>query len=146
MKLDNKGWGMNTLIILICVIVVALLISTFFAIRLNKMIGNQNNKSEQKVEQAISKAVKDYYIIRQNRMTEAAEEYIKKEQITITKNKTKIYLSTLVSKGYTNEITDYESGRKCDGYSIAYKNPNDITIIDSYLNCDNYKTKGYGEN
>lgn len=143
MKIDNKGWGLNTLLIMICIIVVFLLIATYFAIRLNSFMGNQNNKSEEKVQKVINQS---YYINKSNDMTDAAQKYIYDNDIKLTNNVLKISMSTLVAHNYMNAIKDSVTGNTCLGYSIAYYNENNIKIIKSYIKCDNYESKGYGEN
>ena len=143
MKIDNKGWGLNTLLIMICVIVVFLFIATYFAIRLNSMMGNKNNKSEEKVQRVVNQS---YYINKVNELTEATEEYINDYDIKLTNEKKKISMGTLVDYKYIDYIRDPVTNTKCNGYSIAYYNASDIKIIKSFIRCDNYESKGYGDN
>ena len=142
MKIDNKGWGLNTMLIMVCVIIVFLLIATYFTIRLNSMLGVQNNESEKKVDQAINQS---YYINKVNDMTEAAEKYIYDKEIVLTNDPLKISMATLVNFDYMDFIKDSVSKNNCVGYSIAYYNTNDIKVIKSYIKCDNYESKGYGD-
>ena len=143
MKIDNKGWGLNTMLIMVCVIVVFLLIATYFAIRLNSMMGNSNNKSEETVQKIVNQS---YYISKVNEMTDAAQKYIYDKDIKLSTNKTKISMATLVGSNYMDTIKDSITGKSCYGYSIAYYDVNNIKIIKSYIKCDNYESKGYGEN
>ena len=143
MKIDNKGWGLNTLLIMICVIIVFLLLATFFAIRLNTMMGNSNNKSEEKVQKLVNQS---YYINKVNEMTEATEKFINDKDIKLSSTKFKIGMESLVTYDYMDYITDSITNNKCYGYSVAYYDSNNIKIVRSYIKCDNYESKGYGEN
>lgn len=146
MKIDNKGWGLNTLILMIGVVLIALLLITFFSIQLNSLIGKNNNKTEQKLENTLNKVMKEYYVNRSNQLVTATEKYLNDEEIEITSTKTKVTLETLKLYDYISDITDYETGNKCRGYTLSYKDASNITMIDAYLKCDNYETKGYGDN
>ena len=143
MKIDNKGWGLNTLLIMICVIIVFLLLATFCAIRLNTMMGNSNNKSEEKVQKLVNQS---YYINKVNEMTEATEKFINDKDIKLSSTKFKIGMESLVTYDYMDYITDSITNNKCYGYSVAYYDSNNIKIVRSYIKCDNYESKGYGEN
>ena len=143
MKIDNKGWGLNTLILMIFVIVVFLFIATYFAIRYNSMMGNKNNESEQQVEKIVNQS---YYINKVNDMNDAAEQYIYDNEIKLSENAIHINMSTLVAHNYMSYIKDSITQNICLGYTVAYYNENNIKIIKSYIKCDNYESKGYGEN
>ena len=140
--MDNKGWGLNTMLFMVCIILVALLLATFYAIRLNSYLGNENNESEETVKKIVDDS---YYINKTNDITIAAQKYIKEYNIELTNEETKIYLSYLISYGYINNIYDKISNKPCSGYAKAYLNTDGIEIVKSYIKCDNYKTNGYGE-
>lgn len=143
MKIDNKGWGLNTTIMMICVILLFLLIATFSSLKWNALMGKENNSDENRVQKVVDQA---YYINRINDMTYAAEKYIKEQNITLTHEPTRIGMTLLSSYDYMHPITDYLTNNKCLGYSIAYLDSSDIKIIKSYVKCDNYESKGYGDN
>jgi len=140
--MDNKGWGLNTMLLMVCVILVALLISTFYAMRLNSYLGNENNESEQTLQNAIDET---YYINKTNDIVSAANKYIDDMNITLSSDVTKIYLSYLVSYGYINNIYDKTTNKSCNGYVNAYLNADNIKMIKAYLKCDNYVSAGYGD-
>ncbi len=143
MKIDNKGWGLNTMLIMVCVIIVFLFIATYFAIRLNSMLGNENNESEKNVQRIVDQS---YYISKANNMTEAAEKYIIDNEIKLSSNPLRINMAILVNNGYMNPIKDSITNNNCRAYSECYIDSNDIKIIKSYIKCDNYESKGYGDN
>ena len=142
MKIDNKGWGLNTTILMVVIILMFLLVATFFAIRFNALMGNNNNEDENKLQQVVNQT---YYINQTNSMTIAAEKFINNENIELTREPMKIGMTLIASNGYMEYITDYISNNKCLGYSIAYLDSSDIKIIRSYIKCDNYESKGYGD-
>ena len=142
MKIDNKGWGLNTMLIMVVVILVFLLIATYFTIRMNSMLGIDNNKDEQKVQETINRA---YYIDKINDMTDAAEKYINDNDIKLTNDPLKISMATLVGNKYMNFIKDSVTNNNCIGYAIAYYNPSNIKVVKSYIKCENYESKGYGD-
>ena len=139
MKIDNKGWGYTTMIGMVCVIVVALLSATFFAIRLNAALGKENNESENKVSEI-------YYLGKISDLNSATLRYINGENKILTNNKIKIDIDTLIAFNYTKAILDNVTNKPCKAYSIAYLDSNNNTNINSYLKCDSYTTKGYGDN
>lgn len=140
--MDNKGWGLNTMLFMVCVILIALLLATFYAIRLNSYLGKENNESENAVQKVVDEK---YYIDKTNDITMAAKKYIDEYNIELTNEEEKIYLSYLISYGYINNIYDKISEKPCSGYAKAYLNADGIEIVKSYIKCDNYKTNGYGE-
>jgi len=142
MKIDNKGWGLNTMLIMVCVIIVFLFLATYFAIRLNSMMGNSNNKSEEQVQKIVDQS---YYISKANNMTSATQKYIYDNDIKLSEYKLRISLATLIAHNYMDSIKDTITKRDCIGYSTAYYDENNIKIIKSYIKCDNYESKGYGE-
>ena len=141
--MDNKGWGLNTMILMVSVIVIALLIATFFSIRINALIGQENNETEKKVSKAINET---YYINQTNKVTLATENYIDEHDLIITDTPLIIDINTLIAYEYIEPIKDYVTNNRCSAYSKAYLNKSNIRIINSYIKCDNYETKGYGEN
>lgn len=141
MKIDNKGWGLNTLIICIIVIFIALIAATFYTIRLNKILGRNNNKTEQIID---NQAEINYYINKKINMTSAADKYIKDYDIELTTSPLRIDLDALVSNEYLNSIKDYRTENKCKGYVSAYLNDVNLKVLDSYLKCDNYVSDNYG--
>ena len=140
--MDNKGWGLNTMLAMAAVILIALLVATFFAIRFNAMVGNTNNESEKKVQKAVNEA---YYVNKVNELTLAADQYLDDNGIILSSEPFQIGLNTLINYDYIEPIKDYLTESRCQGYANAYLNISGIKIINSYIKCDNYTSKGYGE-
>ena len=142
MKIDNKGWGLNTLLLMICVIIAALLTATFFAIRMNSLLGKENNEDENKLQNVINTT---YYINKENSLKSATEKYIKDMEISLTTSPLRFDVNTLISYSYIETIRDNTSNNRCGAYSVAYINSVGNQVINAYIKCDNYTTKGYGE-
>lgn len=140
MKRRSNGWGLNTLILMICVIIIALLTSTLFTIRLNALLGKNNNESETKVEKAVNET---YYITKMNEMTLAVNRYLDTYNFDLSKGTIRINITTLISENYLNTIIDPKTNNVCSAYSEAYLNPDGIRQIDTFLRCDSYTTPNY---
>lgn len=130
MKLNNKGWGIQVmmvfiLILMICLVIIATLINSNF-----KELTNTNS----------SKSF-DYKKLEQQ-MTDACEKYISIKNVQLENDDTyKITLNKLQNENLISEIRDDFS--KCTGYSVIEKK-NNKTFCTSYIKCgNNYKTKNY---
>lgn len=81
----------------------------------------------------------------ENVMNVSALDYVESNKLYPVKdNKLKIDLNLLKDYNYiySSDITD----KSCEGFSVVYYN--DIKkeyVINSYINCDNYTTKGYSD-
>lgn len=90
----------------------------------NSSNSNSYSDIENKVETATIKYINNYYTLYEDDPL-----YIK--------------VSSLISYGYLNSITD-NSGNYCSGYTKVLKLNNTITY-DSYIKCGSYQTSGYIE-
>ena len=141
--MDNKGWGLNTMLLMVCVIIIALLTATFFAIRMNSMLGISNNESEEKLQNTVNEV---YYANKISDIKSATDRYINDMGISLSASPLRIDLSTLISYSYIEAIKDSKTNNRCSAYSIAYINNYGNRVINSYIKCDNYVSKGYGDN
>lgn len=127
-KLNNKGWGLSSMIVYTCIILIALLIATFYVIALysdldKNLYGSANSYHEQ-------------------------EENLKNNAIKYIKSRTKgdgnytITYGILKENNYIGKIQDNKTNNECDGYvKIEVKDYN--YEAKSYLKCDSYVTEGY---
>ena len=136
----SKGWALSTMLLMVSVIVIALLTSTFFTIRMNSLLGKNNNSSETKLQKAVNET---YYINKMNEMTRISERYINDFNIDLTYGVVRINLSSLIELEYISPIYDSVSNNKCNGYIEAYLNETHVRQINSFLKCDNYTTPNY---
>lgn len=129
LKLNNKGWGLSSMIVYTSIILVALLVATFYVIALysdidRNLYGNRNNSFYEYEEKLKNSAVK-YMKSRTN----------EDGQYTIT-------YDVLRNSDYIERITDNKTSNECDGYvKIDIKDSN--YDAKSYLKCDSYITEGY---
>ena len=129
MKLNNRGWGTTEMLLLSGGLFLALIIAIVF---ISELYGS--------FETSLGAG---YYIDVENKLALAAQEYIDKENITVT-NKYIISLKDLQKKLLIGKLVD-QKGKKCDGYAIV---ENDGTTLNyhGYISCKNYKTADYDIN
>ena len=129
-KLNNKGWGLSSMVVYTTIILIALLVATFYVIALysdldNTLYGNSNKKlyeeSEEKLE---NNAIK----------------YIKAR--TYDDGNYVVTYEILKNANYVEKIIDNKTNKECDGYVKVEVN-NSLFKANSYLKCDSYVTEGY---
>lgn len=155
MKLDNKGWGLQELlvgigILLFFLLLIVSLINQNFK-RLSETMGNNHNSSvEQKrpvqneekeegytsykeIENAMKKAAREY------NATIYGEDLQEGDNITVT-------LKSLIRDKYMEPVYDIKNSKvTCSGYVTFIKERNKVTYS-PYLKCGSrYTTKGYLE-
>lgn len=140
--MDNKGWGLNTMLLMVCVIILALLTATFFAIRMNSLLGKENNEDENKLQRIVNQS---YYTNKENEIISATDNYIDDNDIVLSSSPLRFDINTFLSNKYITSIKDSETNKQCKGYSTAYINNYGNRVIKAYIKCDNYTSKGYGE-
>ncbi len=140
MNKASNGWGLATLLLMMCVIFIALLTSTLFVMRFNSMLGRTNNDSEEKVQKVVNET---YYIGKMNELTLATNKYIDDFNVNLNDGIVRIDLYTLVNSDYINTIKDSITNSRCKGYSEAFLNRDGIKQINSFLKCDSYTTPDY---
>lgn len=151
MKLNKNGWGMAQLIAGICVILVFLLIATFFTLKLNAWLEDNGvttntTKETNTNTESLEGTAKSYYVSLSNELITATNEYIADEGLVLEKNSTiQIQLDLLVNHGYIETIKDYYTKNICTGYTLTYLDSDYIKEINAYIKCDNYTTEGYTE-
>lgn len=140
--LNNKGWGLSTLVICLAVILFFLLISFVSAINFNNKIESENKNETNSGDRIIDN---EYYINLEKNMDQAAIKYINSNISDFENNETiMISAKRFIEYGYLENMIDLISKNECNGYSII-KNYNGTYKVTSYINCDNYKTDGYGD-
>jgi len=154
MKLDNKGWGLQELLVgigvlLFCLLLIVSLINRNFR-RLSESMGNNstNNSTEQK--RPIQNEEKEYTSYRdiETAMKKAAREYneaIYGDELQEDDNIT-VTVKSLIRDKYIEPIHDIKDSKvTCSGYVTFIKEKNKVTYS-PYLKCGSrYTTKGYLE-
>lgn len=131
--LNNKGYGIKDIMMVICVMFVAILVTMF--------VYNRNFKKLFEGDGNLSTSY-DYEAIEEELEISAKEYYSK----TFSNEKTKIPLMTVTFKtlkqeGYLSSLG--ESDKNCTGY-VNIKNDEKLSY-EPYIKCNGYETKGYSE-
>lgn len=130
LRLNNKGWGLSSMVAYTSIILLALLVATFYVIALysdldRNLYGNSNNNSFYDIEEKLKNSAIKYM---KSRTSEDGN-------YTIT-------YDILINSDYIEKITDNKTNNECDGYvKIDIKDYN--YEAKSYLKCDSYITEGY---
>ena len=148
MKLNNRGWGLQAmlvgvLVLMIALVIIAILVQKTFDDIMNPINNNQsgfNHKVEEKSE------YKSYEEI-ENAIITAAKKYQSKYYDDILDGeKISVTLRNLQKEKLIGEINDIKNDEiVCSGYAIFINDENKV-IYDAYIKCDeNYETIGYQE-
>ena len=126
MKLNKNGWGTLEMFLLSGGLLIALLVAVYF---IGVLYGNLDNATN-----------KRQYIDLENKLENAAKEYVTVNRIDVYDNQV-INYDTLYNTGYIDNLVD-NKGNNCTGYVR-------INIIDfinhyyAYISCKNYKSNNY---
>lgn len=136
MKLNNRGWGLNEMLIYCGILLFFLMIAIFFIIQLSNSLGDKFKSSitggitysmvESNVENAAASYIEKYY-----------NEEIGTGTITITVDNLLKY--DMLSE--TSLKPMYENNA-CNGYALVNKEKDEL-IIRSYIKCSNYESDDY---
>ena len=168
MKLNNKGWSLNTLLICMAIILSFLIISVFYVYKLSTKLTNDlnnpnnssnytnNNYSQTNDNNKVSNNeitdnntttnnTKDkYYATKESQLQAGTIRYLKENAITVAEDETiSINANDIISKKYIQAIKDERTNNVCDAYSTVSFKDNDY-VVKSYIDCDSYTSKGYG--
>lgn len=130
LKLNNKGWGLSSMVFYTSIILVALLVATFYVIALysdlDRNLYDSNNDSTFKTyEEDLKNNALNYIIAR-----------------TFEDGNYTITYDVLKNNSYLEKIIDSKTNNECDGYvKVNVKDSN--YEAKSYLKCDSYVTEGY---
>ena len=130
MKIDNRGFGIQSMMIAVLVLMMCLVLMSAFANKVFNNISNEETNStdyieiEEKVEQATKKYQQKYY----NNILDGDE--------------IKVSLKSLQNEGFIDILKDNKNNI-CDGYAYIIGKENKV-IYNAYIRCSNeYKTKGF---
>ena len=140
MKLNNRGWGLQMMLVFCLIFIFALIIS---AVIIEKSLKpNINKPINPNIPTEINK--KDYQKI-EAQMRDSAKLYQEKYYPNITDNDEYIVtLKTLHENNYINQVIDpNKTTTVCSGYVIFIKQ-NNVLNYKPYLKCgSSYTTNGY---
>ena len=133
--LNKNGWGFRTFIIAGAVLFIALLITTFFIIRLYSSLPNLSGfLSETLTYQDIEMNLDD------NALRYIDEYYIQE----ISNGVIVVSTDNLIKYGIIEkkDLIETENNDLCSGYSLI-KKENEKLTSKSYIECSNYISEGY---
>lgn len=127
MKLNNRGWGMQAMMAIVVVLMLALVF-------VSMMI---NTKFKSDVTSSSSQNTK-----LENKVITASQKYYQNHQINLKENaQYRVNLKTLMDEGLLEEIT--YKGISCSGYGLIIDKNGKIDY-EGFIKCGTkYKTKGY---
>ena len=146
MKLNNRGWGLQAmlvgvLVLMIALVIIAVLIQNTFN-NIMEPINNENQQTENN-DKDDNEKYESYEEI-EGAIVSAAKKYQKKYYSDILDGeKISVTLKNLQEEKLIDEIIDIEdSDNVCSGYAIFINDDNKI-IYNAYIKCGNYETIGY---
>lgn len=133
--LNKNGWGFRTFIISGAVIFIALLIATFFIIRLYSDLPDLNIFMDEYL------SYEDIEINLNSDSLEYINEYYAQE---ITTGVIVVSTDNLLKYNIITEkdLRDTDNNDVCSGYSLIRKENGELTSK-SYIKCDKYVSEGY---
>mgnify|MGYP003295391319 CR=1 FL=1 len=138
--LNNRGWGTKDVMMIVCVMFVAVLVTMFTYDKNFKTLFEGEEEKESlpeksynyhKLEESLETSAKEYYSA--NFDIEKVGEI---PLMTITSK-------TLIEKEYLDSLET--NNEMCTGY-VNIKNNEGSLSYDSYIKCDSYQTEGYTAN
>lgn len=152
--MNNKGWGLAEMLILCSILVISLLLASFYIRSLGRNITGQkehnntvnteqSNKEDNTSNSEEDKINSNIYTKIENKMELLSQRYIyniysnEVDETTII-----VDLKHLLEQDYEKELKDMIDNYSCKGYSKVYKVETNI-YYDSYISCDEYTTIGF---
>ena len=135
--LNNKGYGIKDVMMVVCVMMVAVFVTMF--------IYNKNFKSlfEGDVDKDSVPETKYNYELLEEELETAAKQYYSenfKEDVASEIPLMTVTFNTLKDKNYLSSLE--ANGESCNGY-VNIKNNGGKISYDAFVKCDNYVTEGY---
>lgn len=134
--LNKNGWGYQKFIVLGSILLIALIICSFFVIRLYSQLPDLNNMMSEtldygSIESNISIAARNYY-----------DEYYNENLgngVLVVSTKNLLKYNILSDK----DLVETSNNDSCSGYALLTSNENDELVADAYIKCKSYITSGY---
>ena len=144
MKLNKKGWGLVTELVVILIAIILLVYSVYGLNQLG-LIRNMNDALGPgiKPDLVISGKTISYESVEGTLISASQEYVVDKYNNDFVGDQLVIRVSHLIKNGYISTIRDVKN-KECSGYVIATKNTTSISYT-PYLKCKNYETAGYSE-
>ena len=146
--LNNHGWGMRDMIIYSCVILIFLLITTYYVRSLYRGLSmGENVVEEDRTNDADKTPYKeiDYSLYKnyEDRMSSVAIDYVIKYYSTLNTSIASVDLNDLIREGFIETLYDQRDGSRCMGYTNVWDQEDGSLRAASYIRCPSYTTSGY---
>jgi|GEM_PF-5113184 len=147
MKLDNKGWGFPSMIILSGIILIFFGISIFFIVRLYNSMEenqrtstpslntNQNNNNEGNTNNTYNQM--------ETNLEAAALNYVKTYYTSQKIDTIAVSINNLKERNMITNIVDQKDSAPCKGYVLVDNAGETNLVSKAYIKCSNYTTSGY---
>ena len=132
MKLNNRGWGLRSMLILSAILIFFFSLAIYFIYLLYSSLSMDLKSESDYVDILQYEAIED-------RLKLAGENYLEEINQEFTEEVV-IYIDDLVDADYIDYITDPNTDNLCEGY-VSVKDE----VVYPYINCDKYTTEGYEE-
>ena len=141
MLLNNRGWGLRYIIVIICV---TALILIFTSLRIRAFIRDNRDSNKTSENGKKSKDTRDdanLYSALEIELEEAGEAYIIYHETLLEYSTDHVIVSydTLKDEGFINGLPDPASDKNCDGYVMIY----DDSSAKGFISCEKYETMNY---
>ncbi len=127
--MNNRGWGLQAMLILTFILILALFISAILIQKNFSFLINDENKYAAK------------YQLYENLLVTSAKEYVTDKYPNLGNDSLTVGYSSLKNNKYIIKLVDPETSKECDGYVKV-----EAGKYNSYLSCGIYKTSGYNAN
>ena len=147
--LNNHGWGMREMLIWSCVILIFLLIATYYVKSLYRGLSMSDKVETNEVyeEEDDTKPTEeidfDRYRRYEERMNNAAINYVKRYYSSLNTGIASVELWDLTNGGYIEILYDQVDHSRCMGYANVWDNEDGELKASSYIKCPSYTTEGY---
>jgi len=155
--MNNKGWGLAEMLILCSILVISLLMASFYIRSLGRNITEQKEHNNTVNAEQSNKKDNTSNIEQNNTNSNSNEVYNKIENRIELLSQRYIYnmynnevdettiivdMQHLLEQDYEKELENIIDSYSCKGYSKVYK-VETIIYYDSYIDCDEYTTTGF---
>lgn len=156
MKLNDKGFGMKEMIIIMSGLLLFLLLAAYNVSKLYSSIEKSQNEAreaqkvvEQKKEEEVEvpviveKVNEEYYKNLELKFKNATLDYMNDYRYDMSSQIMSVTSDTLEGLNYISMVDQF-GNKTCDGYSnVFYDEVNEEYVIKSFIRCTNYISEGY---
>lgn len=138
MKLNNRGWGYNSLVIFGTIFLIFLII---VSIGIKTMIKNNSNKDDANYVEVKNENYGSVYASYETLFKRAGETYALYHETLVNNSDDVIIVNeeTLYNEGLIEKLDDPSGNGYCKGFALI----NIDGTVKGFIKCDNYQTDNY---